>query len=142
MTGTPLEIISYLYTFEDKEQLFDIQVHRKKRSLSQNAYAWELIGKIASALQKTKKGVYLELLRDYGKSELVRMKAGANPVGYVKYYEIKKTTPEYTDYILYKGSSEFDTKEMSDFIDGILQECDNLDIPTLKSEYIKSLELN
>ena len=38
MTGTPLEIIKWLYGF-DKEKVFDIQEHKEKKKRSLNANA-------------------------------------------------------------------------------------------------------
>ena len=66
---------------------------------------------------------------------------------YFKYYEEAGRSflngKEFTHYKIYKGSSEFDTKEMSIFIDGIVQEATQLGIETrtpselalLKSEW-------
>ena len=42
MTGTPLQIIQWLYE-QDKDKKFTIKEFREKRSLDQNAYAWKLI---------------------------------------------------------------------------------------------------
>jgi len=144
MTGTPIKIIEYLYN-QDKHKLFDLVEHREKRSKSQNAYAWELIGKIADAVRKSKEDVYLEMLKSYGQSEMVSVRNDIDVSGYFKYYslagfgEINNTT--FAHYKVYKGSSEFDTKEMSIFIDGIIQECQNLDIETLTPEQIAKMEV-
>ena len=48
---------------------------------------------------------------------------------------------EFTIYRIYKGSSEFDSKEMSIFIDGIIQECKQLDIETMTPNEIAKLNL-
>ena len=71
MTGDALKIISWLYTFDDKEKLFDIKEHKEKRSLSQNAYAWELIGKLADAMRMSKEEMYVRMLQNYGQSLLI-----------------------------------------------------------------------
>ena len=47
---------------------------------------------------------------------------------------------EYTHYKVYKGSSEFDTKEMSIFIDGIVEECKNVGIETMTPNEIAKME--
>lgn len=145
MTGNALKIISWLYAFDDKEKLFDIKEHKERRSLSQNAYAWELIGKLADAIRMSKEEMYLKMLESYGQSILIPVELGKKPNGYFKYYKyhgrsvINNKAADW--YIVYKGSSEFDTKEMTIFIDGIIQECSNLGIPTLTEEQINQMKL-
>lgn len=145
MTGNALKIISWLYTFDDKEKLFDIKEHKEKRSLSQNAYAWELIGKLADAMRMSKEEMYLKMLESYGQSLMVPVELDTKPDGYFKYYKyhgrsvINEKVADW--YIVYKGSSEFDTKEMTIFIDGIIQECSNLGIPTLTEEQVRQMKL-
>lgn len=146
MIGNALKIINFLYQYiKDDEKLFEIKEFKYKRSKSQNSYAWELIGKLADKMTKTKDEMYLEMLKDYGQSEIVSIKSDVNPVGYFKYYEeIGKgyiNGKEFIHYKIFKGSSNYDTKEMSIFIDGIIQECSNLGIPTLTDEQIKEMRL-
>lgn len=144
MTGTPLQIIQYLYN-QDKEKIFEVKELTKHRTLSQNSYVWKLINEIANKVNKTKEEVYLQMLKDYGQSEIVSIKSSINPDGYFKYYEpigtgnIKGT--EFTHYKIFKGSSEFDRLEMKYLIDGVIQECENLDIPTLTYEQIEKMRL-
>ena len=144
MIGKPERIIQWLF-LQDREKEFEIKEKKTKRSKSQNAYAWVLIGKIADALRKSKEDIYLQMLKDYGQSEIVSMISSINPKGYFKYYESIGTgivnNKEFTHYKIFKGSSEFDTKEMTIFIDGIIQECKQLDIETLTPEQIASMNL-
>ena len=144
MIGKPEKIIQWLFK-QDLNKEFEIKEKRNKRSKSQNAYCWELIGKIADVLRKSKEEVYLQMLKDYGQSEIVSMLSSINPKGYFKYYESIGTgivnNKEFTHYKIFKGSSEFDTKEMTIFIDGIIQECKQLDIETLTPEQIASMNL-
>ena len=44
-------------------------------------------------------------------------------------------------FLIYKGSSEFDSKEMSIFIDGIIEHCEEQGIPTLTKDEIERLRL-
>lgn len=144
MIGKPERIIQWLFQ-QDREKEFEIKEKKIKRSKSQNAYAWELIGKIADSLRKSKEDIYLQMLKDYGQSEIVSMISSINPKGYFKYYEPIGTgivnNKEFIHYKIFKGSSEFDTKEMTIFIDGIIQECKQLDIETLTPEQIASMNL-
>ena len=143
MIGKPIELIQYLYN-QDKDKKFEIKEKREKRSLSQNSYAWELITKIGNILRKSKEEVYLQMLKDYGQSEIVSILSSIDPKGYFKYYEKIGTgvvnNKEFTHYKIFKGSSEFDSKEMSIFIDGIVQECKQLGISTLTPDEIAQLK--
>lgn len=144
MIGDQLEIIQWLYN-QDRNKIFEIKEHKPKRSLSQNSYAWKLITEIGNVIRKSKEEVYFDMLKHYGQSEVISVLSEVNPVGYFKYYEAIGTgivnNKEFTHYKIYKGSSEFDSKEMSIFIDGIIQECKQLGIPTLTPDEIARLEV-
>lgn len=144
MEGKIDEIIQWLFK-QDKDKIYEIKEKKEKRSLSQNAYAWKLITEIGNALRKSKEEIYLSMLKDYGQSQIISILSTVDPSGYLKYYEEIGTgivnNKEFTHYKIFKGSSEFDTKEMSIFIDGIIQECNNLGIATLSREEIASLRL-
>jgi hypothetical protein len=146
MIGNPLKIIQWLYN-QEHDKVFTIKEYKEKRSLSQNAYAWKLITEMGNVLRKSKEEVYLQMLEDYGQSEIVSIVSSVNPVGFFKYYkEIGTGTinnKEFTHYKIFKGSSEFDTKEMTIFIDGIIQECKNIGgIETLTPDEIAKMNLN
>lgn len=83
------------------------------------------------------------MLKDYGQSLLVPLTPGLNPNGYFKYCEFfekgKLNGKECDWYKVYKGSSEYDTKEMSVLIDGIVYEAKQLDIATLEDYKIEKL---
>ena len=143
MIGNAIQLIQFLYN-QDKGKLFTIKEYKEKRSLDQNAYAWKLITEIGNVIRKSKEEVYLQMLKDYGQSEIVSILSSANPKGYFKYYEEIGTgvvnNKEFTHYKIFKGSSEFDRKEMSIFIDGIVEECKQLNIPTLTPDEIAQLK--
>ena len=67
----------------------------------------------------------------------------ANPKQFFKYYSIEgKTTVKGKNYIwykLYKGTSEYDSREMSIFISGLVQDCEEQGIETKTKEEINSL---
>ena len=129
MIGKPLELINYLYN-QDKEKQFELSELKKDRSKQQNSLAWKLIVLIANTIGRTKEEVYRQMLKDYGQSMLIPLPKGEKPI--FKYYEFKENSilngKEADWYLIMKGSSEYNTKEMSIFIDGIVQECQNLDI--------------
>lgn len=143
MIGKAEEIIKWLFN-QDRDKLFEIKEHREKRSLTANAYAWSLIGKIADVLRTSKDEVYLDMLKRYGQSELVSVLSSIDVQGYFKYFEPIGTArlqgKDFTHYRIYKGSSEYDTREMAVLIDGIVSEAKELDIETLPETEVKRLK--
>lgn len=121
-----------------------IDKYREKRSLNANAYAWSLIGKIADDRRASKEEIYLQMLKDYGQSKVFSIISEADVSGYFKYYE---ETGEGTvngkvfkHYRVFKGSSEYDTREMSIFIDGIVSEAKELGIQTMTPAQLAELK--
>lgn len=111
-----------------------IDKYRERRSLNANAYAWCLIGKIGNAILQSKEDVYFQMLKRYGQSEMISVIAHIPIKEYVKYCEeAGESTLNgklFKHYRVFKGSSEFNTKEMSIFIDGIVSEAQALGIQT------------
>ena len=114
----------------------------KKRSKSQNAYMWELIGKLADILRLSKEEVYLDLLKNYGQGIYVKIRAEINPKNYFKYYTKEGEDNNCIFYKVYRGSSEYDSKEMTILIDGLIQECKQVGIETLTPEQIAQMKIN
>ena len=143
MIGKTKDIINWLYN-QDKDKIFEIKENKEKRSLNANNYAWKLITEIGNRLLKSKEEVYLQMLKDYGQSEIVSILSSINPIGYFKYYEEVGTSvlngKKFTHYKIFKGTSEYNTKEMSIFIDGVVQEAKQLDIETKTPEEIDRLK--
>jgi hypothetical protein len=117
---------------------------RRKRSLNANAYAWKLITEIADVLRASKDDIYLQMLKRYGQSELISVLTHIPIGGYVKYYEQAGESTlngkAFTHYRVYKGSSEFDTREMAVLIDGIVSEAKELGIPTETPDEIERMK--
>ena len=144
MVGTQKQAITWLLE-QDNTKRYEVKEYRQKRSKSQNAYMWEIISKIADIQRLSKEEVYLQMLKDYGQSEIISMLSTINPNGYLKYYEeIGKgqvNGKEFTHYKVYKGSSEYNSKEMSILIDGVIQEAKQLDIETLTPQQIAEMRI-
>lgn len=144
MIGNSQQIIQWLFQQKDLEKKFEVKEYRQRRSLSQNAYAWELIGQIADNMRMSKEDIYLNMLQHYGQSEIISVRADINVSGYFKYYEKfgsgQVNGKEFTHYKVYKGSSEFDTREMTIFLDGIIQEAQALGIETLTPDELAKLK--
>ncbi len=141
--GTPEEISRYLWQL-DKEKKYKLEEYKEKRTLNSNSYCWMLIGKIADVLRTSKDEIYLMMLKRYGQSELISVLSNINIEGYFKYYDIAGTSmlnnKEFTHYKVFKGSSEYDTREMSILIDGVVQEAKELGIETLTPDELAQLK--
>lgn len=134
MRGRPSDLVAWLFE-QPKDKVFEIKEYHPKRSLNANAYAWALIGQIADVLRKSKEEVYFEMLKAYGQSEFVSVRSDIDVRGYFKHYEEygkgHVEGREFTHYKVYKGSSEFDSREMAILLDGIIQEAKAQGIETI-----------
>lgn len=113
--------------------------YKQKRSLDANAYAWVLMTKIANHpdIASSKENVYEEMLQKYGAfyeddtgyiTVTVRKEVDMSKIeGHWKYI---KDNGKFASYLMIKGSSEYDTAEMSHFIDRIVEEAKELGIET------------
>jgi hypothetical protein len=125
----------------------DIKKYREKRSMSQNAYAWVLITKIAQCINPpmNKEEVYAEMLKRYGQGGIISVqKDKASDVMRAFDYYVQKGEGEvngkqFLHMMVYVGSSQYDTKEMSTFISGIVEEAKDLGIETLTPDEIARL---
>lgn len=129
--------------------LIEMKQFRPKRSLDANAYAWVLIHKLAEKLNQQPAEIYREAIRNIGgNSEVVCVKNDA--VDKVKQGWTKnglgwqaETFPSKlegcTNIILYYGSSEYDTAQMSRLIDNIVQDCEALGIETKTPDELAKL---
>lgn len=137
MIGNSKQIIQWILN-QEENKIFSIKEYTNKRTLNQNAYCWELIQQMANILRLSKEEVYLEMLKNYGQSTIISVRADIPYEQYFKYCEEIGTGvvngQEFKHLKIYKGSSEFDKKEMQIFLDGICRECENLGIHTLKGE--------
>lgn len=142
MVGNKNNIIKYLLDKPDTKQ-YEIKEHRKKRSNNANSYCWLLCTKIAEVLNSTKDEIYLHELKRYGQVLLISVPKGKRPDGYFKYYEYEGrrllNNVQLDFYKVFKGSSEYDSKEMSVLINGIVEDAKELDIETLDDISIREL---
>ena len=142
MVGNPKKLVEYLFN-QDRDKLFELKEYKEKRSLNANALAWALIGKIADVQRLPKEEVYIQMLKDYGQSEMVSVLSSINVEGYFQYYEaIAETELQgklFTHYRIYLGSSHYNTHEMSILIDGIKEECRQIGIETLPDDEIERI---
>ena len=129
----------------------EIKLHREKRSLDANAYAWVLIGKLAAAVSLPKEVVYRELIRGIGDNfEVLPVRCDAaekfvsawqrNGLGWSCDRTGTSKIHGYENIIAYYGSSTYDTAQMSRLIDLLVQECREQDIETMTPEELSRLK--
>ena len=130
---------------------------REKRSLDSNAYYWVLLSKLAEDLHISKPRAHNMMLRRYGQNLLIdgikayiripdtekaeKMALEAST------YHIRPTSQTvsgsdgvtYRTYVMLKGSSDYDTREMSELIDGLVSECKECDIETATPEELQRM---
>lgn len=130
----------------DKQLRITVKAYREKRSLNANAYCWLLVGKIADVLRASKDEIYVYMLKRYGQSEMISVQAHIPVSGYIKYFdEAGESTLNgklFKHYKVYKGSSEFDSKEMAILIDGIVSEAKGLNIETMTPAELAVIKSN
>lgn len=140
---------------EGKEYDLEIKQLRKKRSLNANNYSWKLTDELADKLilagvKLSKEEVHAEMIYRYGQVMCnedgepitISVLKGVKVTDFYPYAkEIGSGTvkgKEFTHYRIYRGSHTYDTREMSIFISGIVEECKEQGIDT-DTEEIKSL---
>lgn len=147
-------------TREDVRELFDtmqdidvdvtVKKHREKRSLDANAYCWVLLDKLAEATGTPKADIYREAVKSVGgNTEIVcvqeravqKLRDGWQQNGIGWQTEIMDSKIDgCKNVILYYGSSTFDTKQMSRFIDNIIQDCRSVGIETMTPQQLDALK--
>lgn len=141
------EIIEDYYKIKDCEKLsISVKKYREKRSQDANAYMWVLLQKMAVKLNTSKDELYLQMLEKYG----VFTHIIAKPKAVKRVKEEFRTVRELGEVTvngvtgiqlqIYYGSSTYDTLEMSQLIDGVVNECKDLEIETLPPDEIRQMK--
>ena len=157
ITLTVKEIPSGIENLQDRDLRLSLKRWTNKRSLTANAYYWVLVGKIAKALRRSEAWVHNWLLCDFGAPMIVDGKIPYVPIKESataqldvmesSLYHLKPTSYVYMDrsgdivrdYQMLKGSSQYDTEEMQQLIDGAVSEAKELGIETLPTAEIERM---
>ncbi len=135
-----------MYDKLNRAETLDISIdkHREKRSLDSNSYCWVLINKIANAVGASKDEIYFAMLKKYGQTFVCKI-----PNRYIdqfkrseKYWEEHESldAEEKAQYFrVWVGSSNYNTEEMSIFINGIVDEAKELDIDVRTPDQIAEM---
>ncbi len=134
----------------DKEGLKTVEIKQKRkgRSLNANNYFWQMCNKIANKLDSTDDEIYNRMLRDWGTKEYVAVIPDAIPM-LKKAYKIVEIVSNVNvqgkkavQVRLIRGSSTYDTKEMSRLINGLVEEAKILGIETLTPNEVNAMMEN
>ena len=123
----------------------EIKQHREKRSKNANDYSWVLQDKIAKALNKGLDEVHEQMVLDYGVVETysIKKEAFASAKRLFDYFKVLgESSANGSEFVHVRagiGTHLYDTKEMATFIDGVVQEAENLGIETRTPKEIAEL---
>lgn len=142
MTGNKNECIKYLLEQED-DKLFDVKEHKDKRSNNANRLLWVCLGRIAKALKTDSWSVYMQMLKRYGTFTYICVKPSAVE-GVKKQWRECEEIGELTikgkkavQLLCYYGSSTYNTQEFSEFLDSVMSEMEEMNLPTPREEEIE-----
>ena len=152
-------LIFYLYIFEQKVLIelmqdlssgiaYDCEIkrHREKRSLNANNYSWQLQTEIAKATNRSLTDIHNQMVLDYGVVEVYSILkiAFESAKRMFDYFEVLgEGVVNGKEFIHVKagiGTHHYNTKEMSQFINGVVQEAENLGIPTITQKELERLK--
>ena len=127
---------SEINNLADIDLKVEIRKYREKRSKNANDYSWVLQDKISKAVGKSIDEVHEQMVLDYGVVETysIRKDVLQSAIRLFDYYKIlgesKVNNTEFVHIRAGIGTHLYDTKEMSVFIDGVVQEAQQLNIET------------
>lgn len=132
----------------------EISKKRHQRSKEANAYMWVLIDKIADAIRDTRENIYRQAVREAGVFTDVKVQTGEpmaeliadwsdNGIGWFaetfeKIYD--EEAGQMRMVRLYKGSSRYDTKQMSRLLDYVIDSAKSLGIETATPDEIARMK--
>ena len=146
-----------LEKLKDKKLTVEIKQYREKRSLDANAYYWQLLTQLADALNISKPAAHNRMLRQYGQLMIIDEQAvytvlpdteeAEKAINAAETYHFKPTSQVkqgkggkmYRTYMMLRGSSDYDTKEMSVLINGLVEECKEQGIETIPPDELRRI---
>ena len=147
MIGQKAACIKWLVDAEDGE--YEVKKHRNKRSLSANSYYWTLLTKLAGVLRTSNEELHEVMLRRYGAYEVdgdgnivtITVRSDIDPTRWA-HCERGRTSADgkWTAYRIIKGSSKYNTAEMSRLLDGLISECQECGIETMTPVQMQKLK--
>lgn len=131
---------------DGKEITVEVKEKRKKRSLNANAYFWQLVNKVAIATNSTDQDVYRDLVHNFGVSTTLMVRPEAQESFIQTWTEGKDSSGWFCENLghgvikAYSGTSTYNTQQMSRIIDGLVEECKELNIETLSEDELTHMK--
>lgn len=121
---------------------------KQKRSLDANGYLWVLCTEIANVISSSKEEVYEEMLQKYGvlyQDEdgvyvVITLKSSIDISKVDGHWKFYHGNGKFNAYLMIKGTSEYDTKEMAHFLDMVVEEAKELGIQTETPDKIAEMK--
>ena len=146
MVGTANKLITYLIE-QTKDKEFELKEFKEKRSNDANAYFHVLVNKLARHSNISDEDMKIKMNLDYG--TIARFEDGrikgckvpkeTNMKEIYRYSKWYKEEGDYDCYIFYKETHTLNTTEMSQLINGVIQECKDNEIEVRPEAEIKAM---
>lgn len=135
------KIPSKLEDLKGKIVNIELEEYKKERTLDANDYYWGLLRELNKEMNIGLNKLHLQMLREYGVGTYVGVNNEAVETfkSMIKYYYELERGDTKTQFLVLKGSSEMNTKEFWNLTNGVIQECENVGIPTLNKDDIYEL---
>lgn len=134
--------LGLLEKLKDTELEVTIKEYKEPRGNQSNSYMWVILQEMADLTNTSKEELYKKYVREKGLFRIIQVNNSAvntmrkiwheRGLGWLS--EIYKKEEDNTELILYYGTSSYDTKQMSSFIDYIVQDAKELGIDTTTLE--------
>lgn len=145
-----------LENLKGKDLVVEMKQFRERRSLNANAYYWQLLSKIAAAVQVPVSYRHNLNLRELGYIEIIEGQAvfliipeteeAHKKVDLYEHLHLKPTSQVrekdgklFRTYMMLRGSHTFNTKEMSDLINIVVEQAKELEIETATPDQIREM---
>ena len=129
----------------DKDTLYEVEIKTfsEKRRLTQNAYYWVLVNKLANILRISKDELHDRLIKRYSQREYVSLLSNIKPESYFPYFEYKSSYKIgeriFNTFLIFKRSSEMSKTEFGILLDGLISECKEVGIETRTPDEIAQM---
>lgn len=140
--------LSKLETLQNKELDVSIKEYKEPRGNQSNSYMWVILQEMADITKTSKEELYKKYIKEKGLFRIIELNNSAvdtmkkiwNERGLGWFTETLNKNDKTTELILYYGTSSYDTKQMSNFIEYIVEDAKALGIETstLEEQYLLS----
>src|SRR5574344_965534 len=141
MIGTVKELIPQMLELPE-DKVYELKEHKKKRTLNQNSYYWELLNELSRKLKIPSTELHFELITKSCPFEEYLVPYEANLRG-IEYYiekgKIERNGKLFKTIRGYVGSSLLDTTEFGILLDNLIEECKLQNIETMTESELSKL---